>query len=598
MMRVKKYEISEESLKSRIPGLFPYLFFNELGECSLHAATDSSNGCYNKIVENMIVPEGAGLTVDDTTVIIEGEEYSYRTLIDTYYIYREEMSEDDGFREFIERGIGRVKVTDEDWYNSEEHDLVPEYIYMALARTEYRWFLKRKALCEQYEKMLEEGTHTDCQSDYCCKCEEYERKGGDNMMSLLYELITDADTRAEEYLSYAQGISENGLTINLPILLTETIKDNGILTIEDMEWEAGEEYNIGDVVVYENETYICTGTTTGYFDEDKETILFDEDNFAKIKDNTAYSDNLIDSSDSYAYKFKITDEDGSVSDEDIELTGHTDSKLRGLRTYKDYINIADEMETPASGEDWLYYYRVGYVTNLRSLNDDMGNIEHYNDGEGDDGTTLYAYGDVITAITAEAVEGYDNLYALNFEYVIGAHLTATSQGSKTDDDGNVMYLFSDFVYDEDDTYHGVKYNETYYVDTDSDIYNDLIATGEFEDYVTTMDNIDKTKYEFSTTSNTEILNKIVEDTSVKVPVIMSDYTVTVENAPDYQYPFLHKTDYLSGITHQPIKSIDVKISRGNAAAMERHIKLGEVKTMEDMENYANGGFFNVQNVDA
>ena len=39
----------------------------------------------------------------------------------------------------------------------------------------------------------------------------------------------------------------------------------------------------------------------------------------------------------------------------------------------------------------------------------------------------------------------------------------------------------------------------------------------------------------------------------------------------------------------------VSFSRGNAAAFERHLKLGEVKSLDDMENYANNGFFHILN---
>ena len=57
---------------------------------------------------------------------------------------------------------------------------------------------------------------------------------------------------------------------------------------------------------------------------------------------------------------------------------------------------------------------------------------------------------------------------------------------------------------------------------------------------------------------------------------------------------IFKEDYLMGIHFKPVVENNVNIDRGKNAAFERHIKLGEVKTLQDMENYQNGGFFNIK----
>jgi hypothetical protein len=49
-----------------------------------------------------------------------------------------------------------------------------------------------------------------------------------------------------------------------------------------------------------------------------------------------------------------------------------------------------------------------------------------------------------------------------------------------------------------------------------------------------------------------------------------------------------------GIHFKPYVEDNVDIDRGKNAAFERHIKLGEVKTLQDLENYQNGGFFNIK----
>jgi hypothetical protein len=48
-----------------------------------------------------------------------------------------------------------------------------------------------------------------------------------------------------------------------------------------------------------------------------------------------------------------------------------------------------------------------------------------------------------------------------------------------------------------------------------------------------------------------------------------------------------KEDYLMGINGDIKMDIDVEIDRGNAAAFERHLKLSECNSFEDLYNYGN-----------
>ena len=763
MMKTYQYRIGRESLKSRIPGLFPYIDFNSVGDAILHKATDSKVGCYNKIPQNIILPEGIGFEVDGETILESNTEYSYKTLMYYYYKYVDELDDNDVFKEFIETAIGKVQITSEKWYDEEKHDLVPEYTYLAIAKTQYNWFVRRKRLCEQYSEMKTNETHKECESDYCCKCDEYERMGGDNMLSLLKTLVDKAKKIAEEYYGYASN--SNGVTINTHLLLTKSMQDVGVMTPMEEEWVAGDEYFGGDLVVYNNETYICTldsdKSTTGKYNTVTEKIEFDTNSFTKIKEigNELSSGNisdelnikftLIDDNDEYGIKFSITDREYYIyisdndfvkidkwagntdyesgtsyvvyndtvyvctethtsdssfnsgyfekvevtknsanisysegdcvyidvdnTDNDITVDGKVNSKLKSLRRFKDYINAYDEFETPGKGEDWLFYYREG-VANYRVLDDDLGNVLFFYDNAGEwesekgytastltptmvwhegtlytcvsstdgtegyfdyanyektyyyvDGTgsqidedngvntecyNLYAYGDVITDIRYE--DNNDGRYKLIFEYVIGAHLKATYMGYDEDNDGNKLYKFANFQYDENDKYHGVKQVDTYYINTDSDIYTKLIqgstdsssdadsdsssdSSDSFETYVTTSDNFGITKYEFSTDGNTTTETKLINNKTVVFPTIMSEFSATIENSVDYSYSNIFKEDYLNGISYKPTTDIDVNIQRGNASCFDRHIKLGEIKTLEDMENYANGGFYNIVN---
>ena len=51
-----------------------------------------------------------------------------------------------------------------------------------------------------------------------------------------------------------------------------------------------------------------------------------------------------------------------------------------------------------------------------------------------------------------------------------------------------------------------------------------------------------------------------------------------------------KLDYLIGVINEPKINIDVFIDRGNNSSFDRHIKLGDIKSLDDLESYGNGYF--------
>ena len=81
MIKIQK-TICREELKSRIPALFAYIEENDSGEFKLHKATDSLQGCYGKIVENIKI--NSSLTVDGETILTSGNIYSYRTIMNNF----------------------------------------------------------------------------------------------------------------------------------------------------------------------------------------------------------------------------------------------------------------------------------------------------------------------------------------------------------------------------------------------------------------------------------------------------------------------------------------------------------------------------------
>ena len=68
-MKTIEYKVSYEKMISRLPGLFAYLEADDYGVVNLHRATDSLDGCWGKIVENIKIPYD--LIVRNTHVITE-----------------------------------------------------------------------------------------------------------------------------------------------------------------------------------------------------------------------------------------------------------------------------------------------------------------------------------------------------------------------------------------------------------------------------------------------------------------------------------------------------------------------------------------------
>lgn len=602
-MKTYEYKISKEPLLSRIPGLFAYISYNSLGEAELHKATDSLDGCYGKIVEDIILPSTYTLQTEDETIILNGgQAYSYRTLIDYYYKFKDKLGEDNDFIKFINKGIGKKKVDDDETFDRTECDLVPTYIYLATARGKYEWFVKRKKLCDAYNTGMQNDPEYVYDGDICCDCEEYERSGGDKMKDLLAKYVTEAEQVANEYLGYALDGSSN---LRLNVFLTASLNDLGMVSVYIDEWEAGVRYNKGDLVFYDGNTYVCIQETTGFWNEDLEELQFDIDSFRLIKD-TADADIPSDTDELKLYETNYPEQDFygikfKGEDENYIISGTTDSKLKTLRRYKDYSDSAGNMQKPSDGYDWLYYYRVNQVAEYTTSNDDLGNILHMGE-DMTNGNDLYAYGDIITNISL--IHDEENGFILKFEYILGAHLKADFVEMKKDDDGNELYYFENLQYDESDLYHGVKYTESYKVDEDSEIVEDFVNENntiketKFQEYVEGVDEFNNKKYEFDTSRSMESYEKSINNTSSRVPSIISEFSAIVENKVDYEYNRIFRNDYYAGITYSPGTDIDVYIERGNAAALEKHIALGEISSLDDLQWYKNNGFFNVVNTTA
>lgn len=697
-MKTIEYKVSYEKMISRLPGLFAYLDSDEFGTVSLHKATDSLNGCYGKLVENITLPTGVNcnnpfyslcyqtncyinystskiieeydyqqltskeaenyslnenskiisqaefeelcvldendeidevktqdkkntysmlyvnnITFDEYITVKEyeqkalkgGNTYTFRTLISYYYEYKDYLNDNNPFKKFIERGIGKITV-DEEYLL--DNDIVPKFIYLSDVRRFYNEIIKIHKRCEYYNLGLQDHK-LNKDKHFCCLCERYEKMNEEpfftKFKNYLIGLISLADEIATEYYGYT---AQKTMELEFAVDLTSSYEDLGIVTPYIPQWIPGRKYKKGDKVVYNDELYICTCKenefTTGEWNEIYQMIVFDTKNFMPCQNGmTCYDDN--DKPEQVFNPFVIE--------------GKTDSKLTDLRRFSTYFDENNVSQMPKYGYDWLYYYRVKQninigtsanpvylynVVNIRTKNDELGNILNLTDGKTATSKVdnLAAYGDIIENIIVNQEE-----YTITFVYRTGVHLISEKDPDViTDDDGNKLYKWRYFTWDEN-VKIGTKYQETYnYVkggDLDKLINGELKITDEnnnqvtfnFNDYIMSKYDValQNYKFEFMTYGNSFSYTKTIAHQDVNIVSILTDFELYRNDFSEFENAELFREDYLNGISYSPTKDISVKISRGSTSVFDKHIRFSEIKTYEDIVNYQNGSFFNI-----
>ena len=602
-MRTIQYRVPIEKMITRLPGLFAYLGEDGYGNIVLHKATESLNGCYGKIVENIELPKNVNLEYDGVK-LNEGEVYSFRTLITYYYMFKDNLEETNPFRLFIEKGIGKIKV---DTTNFKKGVATPEYVYLSNVRQLYNQLVKMSHQCKLYQQ------HISNDVNLCCICEKYDNMGGDGFKDYIYGLISKAEKIANEYYGYA--VKDNHLTLDFDIDIMCSEKDYGIMSSYMPQWLPYKKYYKGDKVYYDGKIWSCIAETTGRFDDHEHRVVFDEKSFEE-------------------YSYSIDDDTSQDT-----INGQTDSKLCDLRRIVTYRNEDNEAEVPESGYDWLFYYRKGNVVNVNTLTDENGNILSYKyakDGimvaakSGDD---LLAYGDVITDIILDITKR-----TIKFEYVQGVRLQCEdkdkiidgekiiwrkleplkkcdegisyseiytyNEGSDlenfkeggTDENGKTIYNFSNGMYqhkvNSEDIITSSKFEELPYYEQD----NYMLIKYSFEDYISGKCDIalKNYKFEFVTSNNTITYEKVIGNQEANIVSILTDFNIYRKNNYDnYMNSENIRYDFYNGISYSPSVKHDVNINRGSTAVFQKHIALSEIKTLNDLTEYKNGSFFNI-----
>ena len=447
-------------------------------------------------------------------------------------------------------------------------------------------------------------------SSDCCDCVEYVRRGGYNEYSamttwydemqtyiaLLNSTIIDSNTKKPKPCFLPHMIS--------PIELQNSIEDLGEFSIFCERYEIGTDYRTIPTESAETKTIIHfeSGNT-----HSGATVIKDD----KVQRLVSGSGYVFDE----VFMEKIDDEDGWI---EVNLPSETGGVVSGYTTSKfntihldnyltdDIGNMIDGLydisgktnHQPNEGEVLEPLYQVSAITNVMSIDghDDMfkGDVIdtmnfYYKLTDSDSGTSKHrasAY-TVVSAITeAEAEKEDDLIYDDDVYCDVTYHIGNMYQLS-----GNTPILSGEGI-EYSETVQFVKTRVEYYlkqldknaVPTDKSIPSAHSVSYPIyvyrlkENEETIRDNTYDTPY-------TDSLSYFEIPISAMNRVYDSEYTIS----GDTKVPLMRE-EYRLGIAAQESIKGDIYIDRGINSAFEKHLKLGEVTSLEALENYGNGYF--------
>ena len=519
---VKKLNLEEPRLRYRDLMLWYYWIINlckksDIYEYSINNANVSNtNGCW-VLMDNFNVFD-ADLTrkiklvfnfneeetiVNDEVKINEWEKSSYYMIVSRDE--KEFFDNHSGFQlvNFTQTLIGRLTVP-----KSIIGSKVPDFVY----------YSEIQDILDTMDKIKN--------SEDCCTKSDYEAMGGDEMFLFL-------DTNSSIFDSEVEDLKKHNLIpyVDIPLTLSCDIEDLGIMFNDEQEWIAGNKYNIGDIVTYNDVSYIATKENNGVYNAKYDEVYFD----------TLNSNNEIVLTNWQEYL-----DLGNFSVEKI-IEGEAVSQLKSFRTtrkcYTDNGFMLDGMLPYKEGTTELIKNNNGYVGLLPPFLVGVP-FSVTTDDNGD------KYGDVLYEITEEE----ENI--IRFKYVIGGKLNR---------DGSYTINTND----------GIHYNEAY-----------LYSWQEVRDEID--GNPVKMRYRlinFSLNVDNGSTFPILSKVRYKAQDVWNnDAAITV--------PTFRK-DYLIGMMEYPTEDVDIVIDRGLSHAFEKHLMLTETNTFNDLKNYKNN-YFNLQ----
>ena len=431
------------------------------------------------------------------------------------------------------------------------------------------------------ERYIKYGASPNCEtSSDCCDCTEYVNRGGKAEMDRMNTWYNTIQTNILNLNGNIGGCYTPHIIS--PIELQNSIEDLGEFSIFCERYEIGTDYRTIPTESAETKTIIHFESGNIHSGA---TVIKDD----KVQRLVSGSGHVFDE----VFMEKIDDEDGWIevnlpSETDGVVSGYTTSKFNtihldnyltddiGNMIYGLYDISGKTNHQPNEGELLEPLYQVSAITNVMSIDghDDMfkGDVIdtmdfYYKLTDSDSGTSKHrasAY-TVVSAIT-----DIGNIYQLSGNTPIlsseGIEYSETVQFVKTRVEYYLKQLDKNAVPTDKSipSAHSVSYP----------IYVYRLKQNE----ETIRDNTYNTPY-------TDSLSYFEIPISTMNRVYDSEYTIS----GDTKVPLMRE-EYRLGIAAQESVKGDIYIDRGINSAFEKHLKLGEVTSLEALENYGNGYF--------
>lgn len=237
---------------------------------------------------------------------------------------------------------------------------------------------------------------------------------------------------------------------------------------------------------------------------------------------------------------------------------------RTITTAAAGIRIAQTQEEESGEEgdyDYHYFFFVKYDNSEKTpmkIPYEEGNIVNaycYDLGE-----NKYR-GDILLEVNEPEDDG-----KITFRYVLGGYFNSNGDGTGTYIEGT-----------GDEYYEEHTYIKTYRMEVPLDGVDNVPVWVHYIDFEADAEEFYSPRFNLTRTGNTATLTA---------------YTSGEIWNSGYSYDaYLTKEEYLTCFSSPPKVDVNVTIDRGGVSAFERHYKLSECNTMQDLEQHSNGAFF-------
>lgn len=413
----------------------------------------------------------------------------------------------------------------------------------------------------------------------CCECNEYLAKGGSDMYYILQNWLSkvvDRIGKINESVEYYKADLEPSATVQ--IQLKKKVEDFGNFTSFCKEYVLGKQYNIGNICEYEGNVYILESgvgyiAKDGYYQFDKTGWrdyysyykMLHPDEFIEYPSSYTMSGRTVSSLDLFLRSVDTVDSVGNV--------------LPGYYAPDKYSTFVQ----PPEDTTLDIMYEIGKASNITRLEDNLfsGDVLLYIE-------TYYlnSKGNKIPSTIMKIEEGDDVLRKID-----------QSTANVISEEDYIDILHADFVYYKGTTfsYRNGKVNLSQYT-VDGNPHRIGIKC---VDHCTM--SIDVIPYNITSTEGypvryyrieKDIEQKYSDEYDKTINVAMCDWFIeprVYDSNNNIVSPALRKEELLGFSLPESIEN-NIYVDRGYATVLDRHLRLGEVSSIEALAHYGNGSF--------